>query len=50
VNNSRGLVFAYQRPEYRDRFGGDWQRAIEAALDEMIDDLASNTAAGRLRA
>lgn len=49
VNNSRGLVFAFQRPEYRDRFGGDWQRAIEEALREMTDDLAGNTPAGRLR-
>jgi orotidine-5'-phosphate decarboxylase len=50
VNNSRGLVFAHQRPEYRDRFGGDWQRALEAALEEMMADLAANTPAGKLRA
>jgi orotidine-5'-phosphate decarboxylase len=49
VNNSRGLVFAFQKPEYRDRFGNDWQRAIEAALEAMIGDLAVNTPAGRLR-
>jgi orotidine-5'-phosphate decarboxylase len=51
VNNSRGIVFAYRDPKHRDRFGpGNWQRAIEAALDDMIADLAANTPAGRLRA
>ena len=49
INNSRGLVFAYQNPKFRDRAHGDWQRAVELALDDMIDDLATNTPAGRLR-
>ena len=50
VNNSRGITFAYERPPYRDRFSGNWQAAVEAALQDMIDDLAANTPAGRLRA
>ena len=49
VNNSRGLTFAYKKPAYRSRFGDDWQRAIDQALGDMIDDLAANTPAGRLR-
>jgi len=48
INNSRGLTFAYKRTEFA-RFGTDWQRAIEAAVLEMSDDLAANTPAGRLR-
>jgi orotidine-5'-phosphate decarboxylase len=48
VNSSRGLTFAYQRPEFA-RFGGDWQRAIQEAVREMVDDLALNTTSGRLR-
>jgi orotidine-5'-phosphate decarboxylase len=48
VNSSRGLTFAYQKPELRARFGNDWQRAIDHAVDEMIADLAANTSAGRL--
>ena len=48
VNNSRGLTFAYKRPEFA-RFGTDWQGAIEAAVQAMSDDLAANTPAGRLR-
>lgn len=49
VNSSRGLAFAYERPEYRDRFGADWTRAVEAAVGVMADDLAAHTPAGRLR-
>jgi orotidine-5'-phosphate decarboxylase len=49
VNNSRGITFAYKKPAYRDRFGDDWQRAIEQAVRDMIDDLAANTPAGKLR-
>ncbi len=47
VNSSRGLTFAYQRPEFA-RFGGDWQGAIQAAVAAMVEDLALNTSSGRL--
>jgi orotidine-5'-phosphate decarboxylase len=37
INNSRGIIFAHSRPEYRERFGaGQWQWAVEAATREMI--------------
>jgi orotidine-5'-phosphate decarboxylase len=49
VNNSRGLTFAYQRPAYRTRFAGKWQAAVEQAVRDMIDDLAANSTAGKLR-
>lgn len=48
VNSSRGLTFAYQKAAYA-RFGKNWQRAIEEAVREMVDDLALNTTSGRLR-
>ena len=48
INNSRGLTFAYQRADLRDRHGANWQAAIEQATREMIEDLAANTPAGRL--
>jgi orotidine-5'-phosphate decarboxylase len=49
VNNSRGIIFAHARPEYRDKFGaGHWQAAVEAATREMIGQLKSETSAGRL--
>ena len=49
INSSRGLTFAYKRPEFA-RFGADWQRAIHEAVHAMRDDLAINTASGRLGA
>jgi orotidine-5'-phosphate decarboxylase len=49
VNNSRGITFAYQRPAYHARFGADWQSAVEQAVRDMIDNLAANTTAGRIR-
>jgi orotidine-5'-phosphate decarboxylase len=39
VNNSRGIIFAHEGPEYA-RFGPDrWQEAVEAATREMIQQL-----------
>jgi orotidine-5'-phosphate decarboxylase len=39
VNNSRGILFAHSRPEYRDKFGpSQWQSAVEAATRQMIDE------------
>ncbi|MGQ0633448.1 MAG: orotidine-5'-phosphate decarboxylase [Planctomycetaceae bacterium] len=49
VNNSRGIIFAFDREEYRDRFTPrQWERAVEAATREMIADLARFTPAGQL--
>ncbi len=40
INNSRGILFAYSRREYADRFGpAKWQEAVDAATREMIDQL-----------
>jgi len=49
VNNSRGITFAYKKPALRERFADDWRKAVEQATRDMIDDLAENTPAGRLR-
>jgi orotidine-5'-phosphate decarboxylase len=41
VNNSRGIVFAHERPAYA-RFGtARWQEAVEAATRDMIAELAA---------
>jgi orotidine-5'-phosphate decarboxylase len=41
INNSRGIIFAHARKEYAEQFGDQhWQRAVEAATKEMIDQLA----------
>jgi orotidine-5'-phosphate decarboxylase len=40
VNNSRGIIFAHQLPEYSQRFGATrWQEAVEAATRDMIAEL-----------
>src|SRR5207237_8737072 len=49
VNNSRGIIFAHERPEYKDRLGASrWQEAVEAATREMIEQLRVATAAAKL--
>jgi orotidine-5'-phosphate decarboxylase len=49
INNSRGIIFAHSRPEYANRFGSRrWQQAVEAATREMIEELRSETPAGKL--
>jgi len=49
VNNSRGILFAYQKAPYAERFGeAQWQAACEAAVQDMIAQLAAETPAGRL--
>lgn len=49
VNNSRGIIFAHDRPDYRDKFAsGQWQDAVRAATLAMIDDLRAGTPAGKL--
>jgi len=40
VNSSRGIIFAHEQAEYKDRFGAaNWQRAVEAATQDMIEAL-----------
>lgn len=48
VNNSRGIIFAYQKKPYAERFGAKrWQEAVEAATRDMIDQLRAETPAGK---
>jgi orotidine-5'-phosphate decarboxylase len=49
VNNSRGIIFAHSRVEYRDKFDdARWQGAVEAATRDMIAQLGTETTASRL--
>ncbi len=49
VNNSRGIIFAHSRKEYRDAYGdARWQDAVNAATRDMIAQLATDTPAGKL--
>jgi orotidine-5'-phosphate decarboxylase len=46
INNSRGIIFAHQRPEYKDHFGeARWQDAVAAATQDMIDQLRAEVPA-----
>ncbi|MGL6226464.1 MAG: orotidine-5'-phosphate decarboxylase [Thermoguttaceae bacterium] len=49
VNNSRGIIFAYDREPFRSRFSSqNWQNAVEAATIEMIGQLRAETSVGQL--
>jgi orotidine-5'-phosphate decarboxylase len=49
INNSRGILFAFQSKEYAERFGAArWQEATEAATRAMIAQLRADTPAGKL--
>ncbi len=37
----RSVIFAYDRPEYQERFGTDWERCIEQACTDFVADLAT---------
>lgn len=38
INASRSIIYAYERPEYKGRFGDDWKRCIEqAVIDAKVD-------------
>lgn len=48
VNNSRGIIFAHARAEYRHLGEARWQEAVEAATLDMMASLREGTPAGRL--
>jgi orotidine-5'-phosphate decarboxylase len=49
INNSRGIIFAHAHIRYAQRFGpARWQEAVEGAAQEMIEQLRSETPAGKL--
>jgi orotidine-5'-phosphate decarboxylase len=49
VNSSRGIIFAHERKDFREKFSPNrWEDAVEAATREMIADLRENTPAGML--
>ena len=46
INSSRGIIFAYQRPEFEAIM--NWQDAVALATDMAIGQIASETSAGKL--
>ncbi|MHC4508128.1 MAG: orotidine-5'-phosphate decarboxylase [Planctomycetota bacterium] len=41
INASRSIVYAYEKPQYKDQFGDDWKRCIEQAVIDAKVDLAN---------
>jgi orotidine-5'-phosphate decarboxylase len=41
INASRSIIYAYERPQYKEQFGSDWKRCIEQAVIDAKIDLAN---------
>ena len=41
INASRSIIYAYEKPQYKEQFGDDWKRCIEQAVIDAKLDLAS---------
>ncbi|MHC4639574.1 MAG: orotidine-5'-phosphate decarboxylase [Planctomycetota bacterium] len=38
ISASRSIIYAYERPQYKDQFGTDWKRCIEqAVIDAKVE-------------
>ncbi|MCL2349794.1 MAG: orotidine-5'-phosphate decarboxylase [Planctomycetaceae bacterium] len=48
VNNSRGIIFAYKNGPFAGKFDR-WEDAVRAATEAMIEQLAIDTPAGKLK-
>ena len=41
INASRSIIYAFEKPKYREQFGSDWKRCIEQAVIDAKVDLAN---------
>ncbi|MBW8001397.1 MAG: orotidine-5'-phosphate decarboxylase [Planctomycetes bacterium] len=41
INASRSIIYAYERPQYKEQFGDDWKRCIEQAVIDAKIELAN---------
>ena len=41
INASRSIIYAYEKPKYKEQFGNDWKRCIEQAVIDAKIDLAN---------
>ena len=37
INSSRGIMYAYEKPEYQEKFGNNWEKCIEQAVIDSND-------------
>ena len=40
INASRAIIYAHERPNYRDQFGDDWKKCVEQAVIDAKVELA----------
>ena len=40
INASRSIIYAYERPQYKEQFGDDWKRCIEQAVLDAKEELS----------
>ena len=41
INASRAIIYAYEKPKYKDEFGDEWKKCIEQAVIDAKVDLAN---------
>jgi len=41
INASRSIIYAYEKPKYKEQFGDDWKRCVEQAVIDAKVDLAN---------
>jgi orotidine-5'-phosphate decarboxylase len=41
INASRSIIYAYERPQYKNAFGDDWKKCIEQAVADAKVELAN---------
>ena len=41
INASRSIIYAYEKPKYKEQFGDDWKRCIEQAVIDAKVELAN---------
>ena len=41
INASRSIIYAYEKPKYKEQFSDDWKRCIEQAIIDAKVDLAN---------
>lgn len=41
INASRSVIYAYEKPKYKEQYGSDWKRCIEQAVIDAKVDLAN---------
>jgi orotidine-5'-phosphate decarboxylase len=41
INASRSIIYAYEKPQYKEQFGEDWRRCVEQAVVDAKMDLAN---------